>query len=127
VHLHDADTMVIDIVYPFHALKPLASVLRSQMFLRSSEISSAWKDALHDAVMDIPLEVRSRLAETCITMNQLLDIQNDMIIPLPAIEGVDIYLNGQRQMRGVLGQKGTQAAIEITEILYLQNENGMTE
>ena len=75
-----------------------------------------WRERLYDAVLNIELTVRPRIAEPSITLSQLLDLEAGMVVNIPSVEGVTLYIEQQRYAAGTLGEVGSNAAVKITEI-----------
>lgn len=116
VQVPTLDPFVIDLCYTLQSLKPIAPLLRSKLSSTMADEDLTWRDRLYDAVLNIELTVRPRIAEPSITLSQLLDLEAGMVVNIPSVEGVTLYIEQQRYAAGTLGEVGSNAAVKITEI-----------
>jgi len=116
VQVPTLDPFVIDLCYTLQTLKPIAPLLRSKLSSNMAEEDLTWRERLYEAVLNIGLTVRPRIAEPDITLSQLLDLEPGMVVNIPSVEGVTLYIEKQRYAAGTLGDVGGNAAVKITEI-----------
>jgi flagellar motor switch protein FliM len=81
-----------------------------------AEEDLTWRERLYEAVLNIGLTVRPRIAEPDITLSQLLDLEPGMVVNIPSVAGLTLYIEKQRYAAGTLGDVGGNAAVKITEI-----------
>jgi len=116
VQVPTLDPFEIDLCYTLQTLKPIAPLLRSKLCSNMAEEDLTWRERLYEAVLNIGLTVRPRIAEPDITLSQLLDLEPGMVVNIPSVEGVTLYIEKQRYAAGTLGDVGGNAAVKITEI-----------
>lgn len=120
----DGRTSPVDLVYPVVALKPLASVLCAKVqSKRADSVDPAWRSGLTRAVMNVPIAVRSVLAEPTVKLSQLMALQPGDIIPIELGPDIPLLVTGARFAHGTVGQANGRAAVRIDRLERLEDED----
>lgn len=120
----DADPVFIDIVYPVAALKPFGQTLTGKVVGRASAIAEPkWRAGLTRAAMNVKFEVRSVLAEPTIPLAQLMELKVGDVIPVSFGADVPVMVGTDRLGIGTVGTSNGKAAIRITQIDRLDEED----
>ena len=113
MQLPKIDSMSFDLVYPLQTLKPVSSLLRSRVQSDVVETNMNWKDRLHNAVLEIPLKVTSKLSEPDISMSKLLRFKKDDVININVEETVDFFVEDQLYFTAEMGEVKGNAAVNL--------------
>ena len=113
MQLPKVDSMSFDLVYPLQTLKPVSSLLRSRVQSDVVETNMNWKDRLHNAVLEIPLKVTSKLSEPDISMSKLLRFKKDDVININVEETVDFFVEDQLYFTAEMGEVKGNTAVNL--------------
>jgi flagellar motor switch protein FliM len=113
VHLPFAKSCTIYIVYPRQAMKQIAGILRSKIQRSGDRHDEKWEKALHEAVLNIPLKFVPRIAEPKINLGELMNIEEGMVVEIPAFEKVSIFVAGQPMFTASIGDRDGKYAVRI--------------
>ncbi len=119
----DNPPMFIDLVYPVAALKPFAPSLTGKVVGRSAAAEPRWRAGLTRAAMAVRFPVRSVLAEPIIPLAQLMELKVGDVIPVSFGAEVPVMVGGDRLATGLVGTSNGRAAIRITQIERLDEED----
>jgi len=114
VQLPDIDAASFDVIYPLQTLKPIAAQLRSRVQTDKASEDKNWRDRMERAVLEIPLDLTTRLSEPTVSMNKLMHLNEGDVFPINIGEGVEIFIEKLPFYYGELGEVGGQAAISLT-------------
>jgi len=120
---NDADPAFIDIVYPVAALKPFAPTLTGKVVGRSAAAEPKWRSGLTRAAMNVRFQVCSVLAEPTIPLSQLMELKVGDVIPVSFGADVPVMVGGDRFGTGTVGTSNGKAAIRITQIDRIDEED----
>jgi flagellar motor switch protein FliM len=121
--LGDGRTSPVDIVYPVAALKPLAPVLCAKVQSRRvGDLDPRWRSTLTRAVMNVPLPIRSVVAEPVVKLSTLVNLQIGDIIPIELPAEIPLLVASNRFGRGTVGQQNGRTALRIEQIDTLEDE-----
>lgn len=113
----------IDIVYPVTALKPHAPSLTGKVHARAAAPDPAWRNGLTRAVMGVKFPVRSVLAEPMISLVKLMELKAGDVIPISFGNDVPVMVGGDRLGTGTVGTSNGKAAIRLTMIERIDEED----
>ncbi len=117
----DDEPVFIDLVYPVAALKPFAPTLTGKVLGRAAP-EPKWRAGLTRAAMNVKFPVRSVLAEPTITLATLLELKVGDVVPVSFGAEVPVMVGGDRFGIGTVGTSNGRAAIRITHIDRLDEE-----
>ena len=116
------DPVFIDLVYPVAALKPFGQTLTGKVVGRSSASEPKWRAGLTRAAMNVKFPVRSVLAEPSIALTTLMDLKVGDVIPVSFGTDVPVMVGNDRLGIGTVGTSNGKAAIRITQLDRLDEE-----
>lgn len=119
----DSEPVFIDIVYPVAALKPFAPTLTGKVVGRSASAEPKWRSGLTRAAMNVRFPVRSVLAEPTIPLSTLMELKVGDVIPVSFGADVPVFVGGDRFGTGTVGTSNGKAAIRITQIDCIDEED----
>ena len=73
-----------------------------------------WAQRLNDALMEVPLNFIPRIAEPKITLGELMNIHEGMVVEIPPIDEVKIFVEGESLFEGSIGERDGKIAVRIT-------------
>ncbi len=117
----EEDPVFIDLVYPVAALKPFAPTLTGKVLGRATP-EPKWRAGLTRAAMNVKFPVRSVLAEPVISLGQLMELKVGDVVPVSFGADVPVMVGGDRFGTGTVGTSNGRAAIRITQIDRLDEE-----
>ena len=103
MQLPKIDSLSFDVVYPLQTLKPVSSLLRSRVQSDVVESSLSWRDKLEKAVLEVPLNVSSNLAQPLVSMSKLLRMKKGDILNINVDEMVDFFVDTQNYFKAEMG------------------------
>ncbi|HHZ70168.1 MAG TPA: flagellar motor switch protein FliM [Methylococcaceae bacterium] len=110
-------TATLEIVYPFATMKPIKDLLKKQVSGNSTdERDAAWHKKLFDAICDVDLEIRSNIAHPKITLYDLVNFKEDLIIPIKVGDTLPLVIEGVPIFDGLYGTTNGHAAIKVLKI-----------
>ena len=110
----------IDILYPVAALKPHHENITRRVHQRTPEVAPAWRQSLTRAVMNVPLAVRTVLAEPVIPLSRLLELKVGDVIPIGVGDQIPVMIGKDRLGFGTVGTSAGKAAIQLTSLALLE-------
>lgn len=119
----DAAPVFVDILYPVTALKPFAPSLTGKVLGRSAAAEPKWRTGLTRAAMNVRFPVRSVLAEPTIPLVQLMELKAGDVIPIAFGPEVPVMVGGDKFGMGTVGTSNGRAAIRITQLERLDEED----
>ncbi|WP_448659843.1 flagellar motor switch protein FliM [Sphingomonas sp. CJ99] len=114
---------MIDILYPVAALKPHGPSLTAKVHGKSAEPDARWLAGLTRAAMGVRFPVRSVLAEPSISLGKLMELKEGDIIPISFGPNVPVMVGNRRLGAGTVGTANGHAAIRLTSIEPLPEED----
>jgi flagellar motor switch protein FliM len=117
----DEDPVFIDLVYPVAALKPYAPTLTGKVLGRAAP-EPKWRAGLTRAAMNVKFNVRSVLAEPTISLDTLMELKVGDVIPVSFSADVPVMIGGDRFGIGTVGTSNGRAAIRITQLDRIDEE-----
>jgi flagellar motor switch protein FliM len=119
----DGPPVFVDLVYPVSALKPFAPTLTGKVVDgRATTVEPKWRAGLTRATMAVRFPVRSVLAEPVISLAKLMELKVGDIVPVSFGAEVPIMVNNDRLGTGLVGTANGRAAIRITQLNRLDEE-----
>ena len=113
VQLPYADPATIDILYPRQALKQIATILRSKIQRVGDGRDLKWEARLREAIQEIQLSFIPRIATPVLTIGELLQLREGMVIDIQTFEQVRIYVAEEPLLEGIVGEQDGQLAVRI--------------
>ena len=115
IQLPFTQPVTIDVVYPRQSLKQIATILRSKIQRVTEGRDTQWEDRLRDAVMNVPLNFVPRIAEPKISLRELMDVHEGMVVDIPAFDLVKIFVEGEALFNGNIGERDGKIAVRLNQ------------
>ncbi|AOU98462.1 flagellar motor switch protein FliM [Acidihalobacter yilgarnensis] len=105
----------LHVTMPYSMVEPIRDVLDAGIQSDRSEVDDRWLRALRSEVAEAPVEVVGLLAETELTLRDVLRMKPGDIIPFDMPKTVSIRSEGLTVMRGRFGTHQGYNAVQVTE------------
>jgi len=119
----ESKPVFVDILYPVAALKPHTVALNAKVHDKPVEVEPQWRSGLTRAVMSVPLEVRSVLAEPVVPLAMLLELKAGDVIPIDFGAEVPVMVASRRLGTGLVGTSNGRAAVRLTSFEPISAED----
>lgn len=116
----DGAAMTIDLIYPLRAVR--APLTREATGPRGAA-APAWRAGLTRAAMDVTFPVRAVLAEPVVPLARLLDLRAGDVLPIDFGPEVPVTVADRRLGWGVAGTAHGRAAVRLTLLEPLSEED----
>jgi flagellar motor switch protein FliM len=113
----------VDILYPVAALKPHTASLAVKVHGADIEVEPEWRNALTRSVMAVKLPIRSVLAEPMVPLTTLLELKAGDVIPIDFGAEVPVMVAHRRLATGLVGTANGRAAVRLTALEPLTEED----
>ena len=112
--LPGADPASFDILYPLQTLKPIAGLLRSRLQGDQIDDDLTWRDRLHEALMEVPLELSGQLCDMPLGLGRVLAQRPGDVLPLTLRDPVSLRLEGRALFDCDVGEIGGRRALSLS-------------
>ncbi|MFH7565548.1 flagellar motor switch protein FliM [Oceanimonas smirnovii] len=103
------------ITLPYGMLEPIRELLDAGVQSDKGENDLRWGKALRDEILDVEVEMSTRLLETEVTLRNIMDWQPGDIIPIEMPEHLLVSVEELPTFRAQLGRSQEKMAIRITK------------
>lgn len=105
----------LHVTMPYSMIEPIRDVLDAGIQSDRSEVDDRWLRALRSEVAEAPIEVVGTLAETELTLRDVLRMKSGDIIPFEMPKVVSLRCEGLTVLRGRFGIHQGYNAVQIVE------------
>ncbi|WP_018866252.1 MULTISPECIES: flagellar motor switch protein FliM [unclassified Thioalkalivibrio] len=105
----------LHVTLPYSMIEPIREQLDTGIQSDRSDVDQRWMHALQEEIQTAEVEISSILAETEVTVRELLDIQPGDIIPVDLPEKISLQVEDIPMFRGKFGVSNGLNAIQISE------------
>jgi flagellar motor switch protein FliM len=112
------------VTLPYSMIEPIRDVLDSGVQSDVSDRDERWINSLREEMKGAPVVIDSTLAETELTVRELLDLQTGDVIPLELPDLVVARVEGVPVFRGRLGSSRGMRALKVVEPIRSKAQTG---
>ena len=112
----------MDICFPYSMVEPIRDLLYSSMQSDQLSTDQRWIVMLRKQLKDAEVEIKAQLANTTLTLNEVLKMQVGDIIPISVPEKIIAHVDNIPLMECYYGQQGGQYALKIEKFLVQDRE-----
>ena len=112
----------LHVTMPYSMIEPIRDLLDAGVQSDRSEVDERWRIAIREEMKSACVELSSTLAETTLSVEELLAIKAGDIIPIEMPESVVLEVEGVPVFRGRLGVSNGNKAIQILEPVQTPQE-----
>ena len=105
----------LHITLPYSMIEPIRELLDAGVQSDRGERDERWASALKEEMLEAEMELRSTLAETKISVEEMSQMKKGDVIPLDIPDIVEVYAEEMPIFKGQLGVSEGSYAIKITE------------
>ncbi|MFA7387881.1 MAG: flagellar motor switch protein FliM [Thiohalobacteraceae bacterium] len=110
----------LHVTFPYAMVEPIRDLLDAGVQSDRSEVDDRWRVAIREEMKSAEVELSSMLAETTISMHDLLNLKAGDVIPIDFPELVTLRAEDIPVFRGRFGTAQGNHAIKITETVQLK-------
>ncbi len=105
----------LHVTLPYSMIEPIREQLDTGIQSDRSDVDQRWMHALQEEIQTAEVEISSILAETDVTVRELLDIQPGDIIPVDLPDKISLQVEDIPMFRGKFGVSNGLNAIQVSE------------
>ncbi|RJG49029.1 flagellar motor switch protein FliM [Motilimonas pumila] len=105
------------IAMPYSMLEPIRELLDAGVQSDKEDTDFRWSKALQDEIMDVPVELSTKLLETELSLRQIMELKPGDVIPVEMPDTMTVFIEDLPTYRGKMGQTNEHVAVKITEKL----------
>jgi len=105
----------LNITMPYSMIEPIRDVLDAGIQSDRSEVDERWLRSLREEIVEAPVDVVGVLAETELTLSEVLHLKPGDIIPFEMPETTALKAEGLPVIRGHFGVHHGQNAVQVAE------------
>jgi len=105
----------LQVVMPYAMIEPIRDVLDAGLQSDIEDKDTRWEQSLREDVLLATANLECTVARVQLSLQQVLDLKEDDVIPIEMPELHEITANGIPVLRGRLGQSGENLAMRVYE------------
>jgi flagellar motor switch protein FliM len=103
----------LHVTMPYSMIEPLRDVLDAGVQSDRADRDDRWTNALHDEVLDAPVEMRAVLGEGRLALSELIDLKVGDVIPFDFDGRAVLKADGVPLFKGQLGASSGRCAVQL--------------
>lgn len=103
------------IALPYSMLEPIRELLDAGVQSDKEDTDMRWSKALRDEIMDVPVEMIAKLAETEMSLREVMDLQEGDIIPLEVPDDLTVLIEDLPTFHAKMGRSRDNVALKISD------------
>lgn len=107
----------IHITLPYSMLEPIREQLDAGMASDTGDGDDRWGDLLRRQLRDAPVSVSSVLAETTISLGDLIRLKAGDVVPIDLPKSIDLLVEDLPVFKGQFGISDGNKAVKITKVI----------
>ena len=107
----------LHICFPYSMIEPIRELLDAGVQSDKGDTDVRWNRALREEVMDVPVDMRVKLLDRDVTLQQIMDFKPGDIIPVDLPEDLLVYVEDLPSYHAKLGRTKDKLAIRISKVL----------
>jgi flagellar motor switch protein FliM len=100
---------------PYAMLEPIRELLDAGVQSDKEDTDLRWSKALRDEIMDVNVEVSTRMMDLKLTLQQVMDLEEGTIIPIDMPEHITVMIEELPTFRAKMGRSRDNIALKIIE------------
>ncbi|MDV6317310.1 flagellar motor switch protein FliM [Idiomarina sp. HP20-50] len=103
------------IALPYSMLEPIRELLDAGVQSDKEDTDMRWSKALRDEIMDVPVEMIAKLAETEMSLREVMELQEGDVIPLELPDDLTVLIEDLPTFHAKMGRSRDNVALKISE------------
>ncbi|MDX2321418.1 MAG: flagellar motor switch protein FliM [Moritella sp.] len=109
------------ITMPYSMLEPIRELLDAGVQSDKEDTDERWSSALKEEILDVPVELSTKLLETELTLGQIMELKAGDIIPIDMPEELTVFIEDLPSYKAKLGRNKDNVAVKISKKLKVSN------
>lgn len=105
------------ICFPYSMIEPIRELLDSGVQNDKGDTDVRWNRALREEVMDVKVDLRAKLLDTDVTLEQVLNFKPGDVIPIEMPDDLLVYVEDLPSFHAKLGHTEKKMAIKVSKVL----------
>ncbi len=105
------------IAMPYSMLEPIRELLDAGVQSDKEDTDFRWSKALQDEIMDVPVELSTKLLDSELSLREIMELKPGDIIPVDMPEYLTVFIEDLPTFRGKMGRTKENVAVKITQKL----------
>lgn len=101
------------IALPYSMLEPIRELLDAGVQSDKEDTDMRWSKALRDEILDVPVEISTKLLDVELPLQDVMELQAGDIIPIEMPENLTVFVEGLPTYRAKLGRSRENVALKI--------------
>ncbi len=103
------------VALPYSMLEPIRELLDAGVQSDKEDTDLRWSKALRDEIMDVKVELSTKMLDVDLTLRQIMELKAGDIIPVEIPEHITVLVEDLPTYRAKLGRSRDNVALKITE------------
>ncbi|CAM3892273.1 flagellar motor switch protein FliM [Rheinheimera salexigens] len=103
------------VALPYSMLEPIRELLDAGVQSDKEDTDMRWSKALRDEIMDVKVDLSTKMLDVDISLRELMELKAGDIIPIEMPEHITVLIEDLPTYRGKLGRSRDNVAVKITE------------
>lgn len=103
------------ITMPYSMLEPIRELLDAGVQSDKEDTDERWSSALQEEILDVPVELNTKLLDTELSLREIMDLKAGDIIPVEMPEELTVSIEDLPSYKAKLGRSKDNVAIKITK------------
>ena len=109
------------ITMPYSMLEPIRELLDAGVQSDKEDTDERWSSALQEEILDVPVELSTKLLETELTIGQIMELRVGDIIPIEMPEELTVFIEDLPSYKAKLGRNKDNVAVKISRKMKVSN------
>lgn len=101
------------IALPYSMLEPIRELLDAGVQSDKEDTDMRWSKALRDEILDVPVEISTKLLDIDLPLQKVMELQAGDIIPIEMPETLTVFVEGLPSYRAKIGRSRENIALKI--------------
>lgn len=103
------------VALPYSMLEPIRELLDAGVQSDKEDTDLRWSKALRDEIMDVSVELSTRMMDVDLTLRDIMELKVGDIIPVEIPEHITVLVEDLPSFRAKMGRSRDNVALKITE------------
>ena len=109
------------ITMPYSMLEPIRELLDAGVQSDKEDTDERWSSALQEEILDVPVELSTKLLDTELSLRQIMELKAGDIIPVDMPEELTVFVEDLPSYKAKLGRNKDNVAVKISKKLKVSN------
>ena len=96
-------------------LEPIRELLDAGVQSDTEDTDLRWSKALRDEIMDVEVDLSTRMLEVDLSLSQIMELETGDVIPVDMPEHITVFIEDLPTYRAKMGRSRDNIAVQISE------------